>query len=108
MAPSLRSLLALGALAVPAALALPQGSTSTTAPSNTDPSTTIVATSTAKSAGLNKAAKKAGKMFFGTAADIPGTAEDEDVYYLRAFNNAKDFGEATPANAMKVRHKYLS
>lgn len=102
MSLSLRCLLTLGVLTVPAALALPQGGTGTTTPTATNPTTVIEATSTGKSAALHKAAVKAGKLFFGTAADIPGTDEINDVYYMRAFNNSKEWGEATPANAMKV------
>lgn len=58
--------------------------------------------------GLNDAAKAAGKLWFGTAADIPGTGEESDKYYMREFNNTHDFGEATPANIMKVRHTITS
>lgn len=60
--------------------------------------------SVAKSAnyGLNDAAKAAGKLWFGTAADIPGTGEADDPYYMAEFNNTHDFGGATPANIMKV------
>lgn len=75
--------------------------TSTSTPTNTNPTTTLKATSTAKSPGLNDAARALGKLFFGTAADIPGTNETTDKYYLKEFNNRHDFGEATPANAMK-------
>lgn len=75
--------------------------------SNTNPTTTLVATATATNYGLDDAAKAAGKLWFGTAADIPGTGELEDVYYMAQFNNTHDFGEATPANIMKVRHNYL-
>lgn len=70
--------------------------------SNTNPTTTIVATATATDYGLNDAAKGAGKLWFGTAADIPGTGEAEDPYYMAEFNNTHDFGGATPANIMKV------
>jgi endo-1,4-beta-xylanase len=73
----------------------------TTTPTQTNPSTTIVATATGKF-GLNDAAKQAGKIWFGTAADIPGD-ETSDKYYMKEFNNTHDFGEATPANIMKVR-----
>jgi endo-1,4-beta-xylanase len=73
----------------------------TTTPTKTNPTTTIVATATGKF-GLNDAAKQAGKLWFGTAADIPGD-EQNDQYYMKEFNNTHDFGEATPANIMKVR-----
>lgn len=75
------------------------GTTSTI--TNTNPSTTILATATATNFGLNDAAKAKGKLWFGTAADIPG-AERKDKYYMAEFNNTHDFGEATPANIMKV------
>ena len=71
--------------------------------SKTNPTTTIVATATATNYGLNDAAKATGKLWFGTAADIPGTAELSDKYYMKEFNNTHDFGEATPANIMKVK-----
>lgn len=32
----------------------------------------------------------------------PGTDEESDKFYMREFNNTHDFGEATPANIMKV------
>lgn len=61
--------------------------------------TTLVATATATAYlqyGLNDAAKEAGKLWFGTAADIPQTGELTDPYYLAQFNNTHDFGEAAP------------
>lgn len=79
-------------------------SSSSSIPSNTHPTTTILATATAKTVGLNEAAQATGKIWFGTAADIPGTRERGDHYYMKEFNNTLDFGEATPANIMKVRH----
>lgn len=77
-------------------------SSSSAGSSNTNPTTTVVATATATNYGLNDAAKAAGKLWFGTAADIPGTGEAEDPYYMAEFNNTHDFGGATPANIMKV------
>lgn len=50
--------------------------------------------------GLNALAQSHGKLWFGTAADIPGTAETTDPAYLKVLQ--KNFGEITPANAMKV------
>ena len=76
--------------------------TTTTIPTQTNPTTTIVATATSKF-GLNDAAKQAGKLWFGTAADIPGD-ETSDKYYMKEFNNTHDFGEATPANIMKASY----
>ena len=65
-----------------------------------NPSTVL--TATASGLGLNDYAKAAGKLYFGTAADIPGTAEIIDTYYLAELNERKDWGQITPANAMKV------
>ena len=98
---SVRSLLTLGLLAVSSVAAPGKRQATTTTNTNTNPTTTIVATATAKNFGLNDAARKAGKLFFGTAADIPGTGEEQDKYYLQEFKNKHDFGEATPANIMK-------
>ena len=73
----------------------------TAVPTKTNPTTTLLATETAKNYGLHEAAKATGKLWFGTAADLPGS-ENDDEYYMKEFNNVKDFGCATPANAMKV------
>lgn len=75
------------------------GSAATTASSLTSENptgTTLVATATATNYGLNDAAKGIGKLWFGTAADIPQTGEIDDPYYMAQFNNTHDFGEATP------------
>lgn len=56
---------------------------------------------------MNDLAKEAGKLWFGTAADIPGTAETTDPDYLAVFTNPHNFGEATPANTMKVRFNQM-
>ncbi|EMC93939.1 glycoside hydrolase family 10 protein [Baudoinia panamericana UAMH 10762] len=69
--------------------------------SNTNPTVTLTATQTNTRTGLNAAATSIGKLWFGTAADIPGTGEAADYYYTQEFNNTLDFGEATPANIMK-------
>lgn len=95
---AISTLLASSALASPL---LNERATTSSAPTKTNPTTTILATATGK-CGLNDAAKKAGKIWFGTAADIPGP-ETSDKYYMKEFNNTHDFGEATPANIMKVR-----
>ncbi len=50
---------------------------------------------------LNALAQRAGKLWFGTAADIPGTDETTDAAYLKLLK--ENFGEVTPANALKVR-----
>ena len=64
------------------------------------PTATATATTPAKT-GLNELAKQAGKVYFGTAVDIPGTAEENDKYYLQQLDNTRDFGQLTPANYMK-------
>ncbi|GAM84041.1 hypothetical protein ANO11243_020320 [Dothideomycetidae sp. 11243] len=51
--------------------------------------------------GANDYAKQAGKMYFGTAADLPNGGAFHDKYYMAQFNNTRDFGQATPANVMK-------
>ncbi|KAH8765166.1 penicillium Canescens endo-1,4-beta-xylanase Xyle [Hyaloscypha finlandica] len=53
---------------------------------------------------LNDLAQDNGKLWFGTAADIPGTAEQTDKDYLRILTNPKNFGEITPANMMKFMY----
>jgi len=63
--------------------------------------TTETATATGTK-GLNDYAKATGKTYFGTAADIPGTGEQQDMYYMKELNNTHDFGQLTPANVMKV------
>lgn len=50
---------------------------------------------------LNTLAQARGKQWFGTAADIPGTGETTDAAYLKILKS--QFGEITPANALKVR-----
>jgi endo-1,4-beta-xylanase len=49
---------------------------------------------------LDKIARRNGMLWFGTAADIPGTSETSDKSYLKVLQ--KQFGEMTPANALKV------
>ncbi|KAK0265006.1 hypothetical protein LTR01_004011 [Friedmanniomyces endolithicus] len=75
--------------------------TTTSSLASTAATTTILATATATNYGLNDAAKAAGKLWFGTALDVPGTGEAQDPYYIAEFDNIHDFGEATPANIMK-------
>lgn len=71
--------------------------------------TTLVATASATNYGLNDAAKAAGKLWFGTAADIPQTGEIDDPYYMAQFNNTNDFGEATPGKCcIAIPHKSRS
>jgi endo-1,4-beta-xylanase len=98
---SIRSLAVVAALAA-SVLAVPNPAKTKTTASPTAPTTTLLATATNKAFGLNDAAKQAGKLWFGTAADIPGTGEAQDPFYMREFKNQHDFGEATPANIMKV------
>jgi endo-1,4-beta-xylanase len=52
------------------------------------------------SVGLNSLAQGRGMQWFGSAADIPGTAETTDAAYLKILKH--EFGEMTPANALKV------
>lgn len=65
----------------------------------------LVTPTSTPSAGpyLNDLAKEAGKLWFGTAADIPGTAETTDPDYLAILTDPRNFGEMTPANTMKAR-----
>ncbi|KAJ5618982.1 endo-1-4-beta-xylanase [Penicillium lagena] len=51
---------------------------------------------------LNALAHHRDKLWFGTAADIPGTSESTDYAYLNVLR--KNFGEMTPANAMKFMY----
>ncbi|KAJ5753765.1 Glycoside hydrolase superfamily [Penicillium nucicola] len=53
-------------------------------------------------AGLNALAQSQGKQWFGSAADIPGTAETTDAAYLKILRH--EFGELTPANALKFMY----
>lgn len=49
-------------------------------------------------AQLNTAAKAAGLLYFGTAVDNPDLSDSEYISNLET----ADFGQITPANAMKV------
>lgn len=71
---SIRFLATIAALTV-TTLAAPAPA-KTTGPSAT--TTTLIATATNKAFGLDDAAKAAGKLWFGTAVDIPGTGEAQD------------------------------
>ncbi|KAI5365083.1 Putative glycoside hydrolase family 10 domain, glycoside hydrolase superfamily [Septoria linicola] len=62
--------------------------------------TTLLASPTGRQSGLNEAAQAAGKMWFGTAINIPGPQQD-DQHYMSEFRSSRDFGQATPANSMK-------
>lgn len=55
---------------------------------------------------LNSLAQKEGKLWFGTASDIPGP-EQSDVEYMTILNDTNIFGEITPANYMKVIHSVV-
>lgn len=50
---------------------------------------------------LHELAVKAGKLYFGTATDQPGTGEDTDITYQTILNDTRIFGQVTPANGMK-------
>ncbi|KAK3109436.1 hypothetical protein LTR53_017316 [Teratosphaeriaceae sp. CCFEE 6253] len=54
----------------------------------------------ASATGMADAAEAIGR-YFGTAADIPGTGEASDPYYMAVFNNSHNFDQVTPANIMK-------
>ena len=56
---------------------------------------------------LNELAQQNGKLWFGTAADIPGTNETSDAGYMAIVTNERIFGELTPANMMKVRWRSI-
>lgn len=49
---------------------------------------------------LNNLAQAAGKLWFGTAADVPGP-EQQDQEYMTILNDTRIFGQITPANYMK-------
>lgn len=51
---------------------------------------------------LNDIAIRNGKLWFGTAADVPGV-EQENNEYMTILNDTRIFGEITPANYMKAR-----
>lgn len=72
-------------------LALVQTSVAWTSKSATAPT----ATSTV---ALDKAAKAAGKLYFGTATDNP---ELDDTAYVTILNNTAMFGQLTPGNSLK-------
>lgn len=52
------------------------------------------------SAQLNELAKKAGKLYFGTATD---NGELTDKKYVKILSDTDEFGQLTPSNGMKVR-----
>lgn len=56
---------------------------------------------------LNQLAQQHGKLWLGTAADIPDTIQTTDEAYLAILLNDKNFGEFTPANEMKVSGQKL-
>jgi endo-1,4-beta-xylanase len=51
------------------------------------------------SAQLNRLAKEAGKLYFGTATDNP---ELVNSTYVSILTDKDEFGQMTPANGMKV------
>jgi endo-1,4-beta-xylanase len=53
---------------------------------------------------MNTAAKRAGKIYFGTAVDAGGLNNQQ---YLSILKNTADFGQITPANAQKVLSQVL-
>jgi endo-1,4-beta-xylanase len=52
------------------------------------------------SAQLNELARKAGKLYFGTALDNVNIGADER--YMKILNDTREFGQLTPANGQKV------
>ncbi|KAI1616834.1 family 10 glycosyl hydrolase [Exophiala viscosa] len=50
---------------------------------------------------LNDLARAAGKLWFGSATDQPGTGEDTNILYQEILNDTDIFGQITPANDMK-------
>ncbi|KAK1807499.1 hypothetical protein LTR12_018151, partial [Friedmanniomyces endolithicus] len=64
------------------------------------PTKTGATGSLASATGMADAAEAIGR-YFGTAADIPGTGEASDPYYMAVFNNSHNFDQVTPANIMK-------
>ena len=72
--------------------------TSSVINTNPYPTSTLLGSDTQ---GLNDLAKATGKLYLGTAADIPGP-ELSDVGYMTLLNNSHEFGQLTPANYMKV------
>ncbi|KAF8583577.1 glycoside hydrolase family 10 protein [Ramaria rubella] len=48
--------------------------------------------------GLNRVARAAGKLYFGTATDNP---ELTDTPYVKILNDTREFGQLTPANSLK-------
>jgi endo-1,4-beta-xylanase len=80
------------------------------APSQTSTSSTAPSSPTSSCQGyfeplappyLNDLAQAAGKLWFGTATDQPGTGEDTNILYQEILNDTHIFGQITPANMMK-------
>ncbi|KAH2635840.1 hypothetical protein KXW54_002771 [Aspergillus fumigatus] len=63
---------------------------------------TAAPSSSKNDVNLDKLARRNGMLWFGTAADIPGTSETTDKSYLSILR--KKFGEMTPANALKFMY----
>lgn len=61
---------------------------------------------------LNEYAVEAGKLYFGTASDIPPVddqgAELYDEGYMSLLNDTRMFGQRTPANIQKVCTSQIS
>ena len=53
---------------------------------------------------LNQLIQAKGKLWLGSATDIPG-AEQQDKEYMTILNNTKLFGQLSPANSMKVSNR---
>ncbi|MCJ1408805.1 hypothetical protein MMC19_002881 [Ptychographa xylographoides] len=83
--------------------AAPITTTTTTSAVNTNPTSTLLASDTQAGHGLNAYAKATGKVYLGTAADVPGP-EQQDAGYMAVLNNVAEFGQLTPANYMKYEY----
>ncbi|KAK7892334.1 hypothetical protein LTR67_007430 [Exophiala xenobiotica] len=96
----------------------PTASTSATSVSATTSASTTSASTTASSTApasptcsgyfeplappyLNDLAQAAGKLWFGSGTDQPGTGEDTNILYQEILNDTHIFGQITPANYMK-------
>ncbi|GFF34146.1 endo-1,4-beta-xylanase [Aspergillus udagawae] len=63
---------------------------------------TAAPSSNKNNVNLDKIARRNGMLWFGTAADIPGTSETTNKPYLKILQ--EQFGEMTPANALKFMY----
>jgi len=92
--PSLRFIASLATILAVGAQALPQGAPLVERQTSLD-----------RFAGpyLNILARQAGKLWFGTAADIPGP-EQQDAQYMALLNDTNFFGEVSPSLPPQRKH----